>query len=271
LPGLYRIGERKPPSPDLDPQRLSLYIPGGLLDQAEAQAMRAGVETVQEYCQGLLERAIELEHAREVMAETEAKRGSFEGLDEIANDPHYLAEWSGLSSGAYLERPTVHLPVDTEPAAEPAARLEPADDVDSRDGEVEHVAAVPILPPGQPSEAARVILRHAVLLGDDPGALLAVLRQGAPVDPEAAQQLLQALAELEVEHRARAQLDRQVAYALHRLAFEGELLLTNPWSGMVPDETTVDLMRIVQEAVDRVLSGQDIRYYAPEAGPERRP
>lgn len=274
LPGIYRIGERKRPDPDLEPQRLTLYLPAGALDEAEAQAMRAGVETIQEYCQGLLERAIDLEHAREVVAETEAKRGSFEGLHEIANDPHYLAEWSGLSAGALREPPaTPH----EDPRAENNAQNPAANDSAERSGlEPQSDPLPPALTaeaspaPVEPSAAARVILRHAVLLGDEPGALLAMLRRGEPIDPATGQELLQALAELEVQHRSSGQLDRRVAYALHRLAFEGEILITNAWSGMMPDEGTVDLLRIVQEAVDRVLSGEDIRYFAPDADPERR-
>lgn len=273
LPGIYRIGERKRPDPDLEPQRLTLYLPAGALDQAEAQAMRAGIETIQEYCQGLLERAIELEHAREVVAETEAKRGSFEGLHEIANDPDYLAEWSGLNPGARREQPP-------EEAAQPASATETVADEPAEgpepapapqaDGRPPAVATELVPPPLVPSAAARVVLRHAVLLGDDPGALLAMLRRSEPVDPATGQELLQALAELEVQHRASGQLDRRVAYALHRLAFEGEILITNAWSGVMPDEATVDLLRIIQEAVDRVLSGEDIRYFAPDGGPERR-
>ncbi len=94
LPGVYRIGDDKPPDPNLEPQRLSLYLPWSTLDRAEAQATRFVFETVQDYCTDLLARAIDAERVREQIAEVEAKRGTLEGLHEIADDPEYLAELS---------------------------------------------------------------------------------------------------------------------------------------------------------------------------------
>jgi hypothetical protein len=62
-------------------------------------------------------------------------------------------------------------------------------------------------------------------------------------------------------------LDRTFAFALHRLAFEGQVLLTDAHSDAAADPATVDALRRVQEAVDRVLSGEDIRYYpSPDSG-----
>ena len=55
-------------------------------------------------------------------------------------------------------------------------------------------------------------------------------------------------------------LDRRLAFALHRLAFESQILHTDAWPGAF-DAWTVDTLRAVQEAVERILSGQDIRYY----------
>jgi hypothetical protein len=123
-------------------------------------------------------------------------------------------------------------------------------------------------PPPESSRAAEVVLRHAALIGDDASALLPTLRRGAPIDAAAAQELLAALRELEVLYRGTPSIDRKVAYALHRLAFEGQVLITDAWPGAPVDEGTVDVLRIVQEAVDRVLSGEDIRYFAPQQRPE---
>ena len=95
-----------------------------------------------------------------------------------------------------------------------------------------------------------------------PGGFLATIRRGESVPEAAAGELLQALNALEVEYREARSIDRRVAYALHRLAFEGQVLHTDAWPGAL-DESTVNLLRIVQEAVDRVLSGEDIRYYPP--------
>ena len=75
LPGLYRLGEDKGPDPNLEPQRLTLCLPGTILDAAEAQAKKAGIETIQEYCTDLLRCVIEAERVREQVAEVEARRG----------------------------------------------------------------------------------------------------------------------------------------------------------------------------------------------------
>jgi hypothetical protein len=239
MPGLSRIHETKIPSPTAELQRLTLYLPGGVLDEAEAQAMRAGAPSVQAYCEALLRDAIEGQHSRTQAEQAEARSNPLEALDEIASDPDYLAEWTA------------------------SAVLRPA-----RDGALEPPREVPPAPAPAPeatmSRAHDVVLRHATLVGDDPNALLATLRRGEPIAPDAAQELLQALIDLEREHRDRVHLDRRLAYALHRLAFEGQILLTEAWPGLPVDPGTVDVLRIVQEAVDRVLSGEDIRYYAED-------
>ena len=53
--------------------------------------------------------------------------------------------------------------------------------------------------------------------------------------------------DLEVEHRDRDQLDRRLAYALHRLAFEGQVLLTDAWPAAA-DAGTIDVLRIVHDS-----------------------
>jgi hypothetical protein len=237
LPTAYWISERKGPDPNDEPQRLTLYLPAKLLDLAEKQASKAGVETIQAYCEGLLARAIEDERAREVLDATVARHGTFEGFDAISNDPEYLAEWT-----ASLVR-----------------KDQPTDEPD-----------MPSLPSPRSlnnrahSSAAETVLRHAGLSDDDPSGFLPKLRRGEPVSAEAASELLQALIDLEAENREKAAIERRLAYALHRLAFEGQVLLTDGWHGAAGDASTVDVLRIVQEGVDRILSGEDIRYY-PQA------
>jgi hypothetical protein len=48
---------------------------------------------------------------------------------------------------------------------------------------------------------------------------------------------------------------------LHRLSLESQVLLTDAWPGVF-DERMIAAIRSVQEAVERILSGQDIRYYS---------
>ena len=267
MPGLYRFGDRKPPDPGLEPQRITLYLPDRLLDQAEAQARRHGAETLQEYCEELLARAISVEHDREVVEEAEARRGHLEGLDAIANDPEYLAEWEAALPRTRTDRPSPpeESPALTAPAPGPDDTPESAPE--SRPAPPARES--PEVPESIP--AVEVVLRHAAIREDDPSAFLPTLRRGEPIDSTTARELLAALAELEAAYRPASRLDRLVAYALHRLAFEGQVLLTDAWPGAPVDEATVDVLRVVQEAVDRVLSGQDIRYFATGTGPETPP
>ena len=236
--GSFRLGQGKPLGINLDEQRITLYLPAHVLDRAEEQANKAGVSTVQQYCAGLLLDAIEAARSREQVAEVEAKRGSLVGFHAITEDPEYLAEWS--ASAAPRERAEF-------PVVEPPDATQEADAM--TDG---------------PSPAAQTVLRHAAVGSDDPLGFLAAIRRGESVVEASASELLQAINALEVEYRDARAIDRRIAYALHRLAFEGQVLHTDAWPGAL-DESTVNLLRIVQEAVDRVLSGEDIRYYPPGA------
>ena len=246
LPGIYRFHERKPDDPNEEPQRLTVYLTGTLLDLAEAQARRTGHATVQAYCEDVLRRTIEAERDRGRVEDVEARRGAMEGLKAIAEDPEYLAELSASQNRSAKEKE------DGEPKIRPAAEWE---------------LLPPEPAPPRPSEAADVVLRHAGLGADDPAAFLPALRRGEPIGAEVAQELLQALADLELEFRDAPRLDRRLAYALHRLAFEGQVLLTDAWAGAA-EATTVDVLRVVQEAVDRVLSGEDIRYFSEGPAPD---
>ncbi len=125
------------------------------------------------------------------------------------------------------------------------------------------------MPTAGPSPAALAVLRHAAMADDDPNGFLATLRRGESVPEPVVGELLQALNALEVEYRNAAAIDRRVAYALHRLAFEGQILHTDAWAGALNAET-VNTLRIVQEAVDRILSGEDIRYYPGRILSDRR-
>ena len=123
------------------------------------------------------------------------------------------------------------------------------------------------VPAGSLSAAAEVVLRHAGQAGDAGPSFLANLRRGESVPLAEVAELARALHVLEEESRDASMLDRRVVYALHRLAFEAQVLHTDAWPGAF-DDWTVDTLRAVQEAVDRILSGQDIRYYTPGSRPE---
>lgn len=242
LPGVYRFGDRQPPDPALEPQRVSLYLPASVLERADAMSLRAGYPDAQRYCERLLTVALEHEQVREAVEEVEQRHGSMAGLRAIADDPEYLAEWS-----ASARSPSPPIP---SPPPKAATSLALTDD----------------RPADEDAGAAEVVLRHASLRGDDPEALLAALRRGDPIAPDAARDLLKALLDLEASTRDARALPRRLAYALHKLAFEGQVLLTDAHPGAAGDPATVDVLRLVQEGVDRILSGEDIRYYPVDGG-----
>ena len=78
--------------------------------------------------------------------------------------------------------------------------------------------------------------------------------------PERATELLDALRRIEAEQEGATVLDRQLSYALHRLAMESQVMLTEAWPGAF-DRPMVGTIRAVQEMVERILSGRDVRFY----------
>ena len=287
LPGLFRLGDqdRKWPDPNLEPTRLSLYLPGTVLDKAEALASKAGVETVQDYCTELLRRAIEAEGSRMHVADLEARQGPLAGLNEIADDPEYLAEWNAQASARRPPPATPSL-VELVQAKEPdRARDEFSIALPRPEIEVPEGLAAEATPPPSPlpspspsplrpawpilSHPAEVVLKHAGqgTDGGDPQAFLPSLRRAESAPLAEIAELARALQMLETEYQGMPVIPRAVAHALHRLALEAQVLHTDAFPGAF-DDWTVDTIRAVQEAVDRVLSGQDIRYYPTDSRSE---
>ena len=278
LPGVYRFGDEKPTDPNAEPQRLTLYVPGTALDLAEMQAVRLGFRDAQEYCAEVVLRAIEAEHVKEQVAGVEAKHGALEGWHEIAEDADYLAELSALGVARRPAPPSVTPPpindtvetlvpisIDRSHRPREITYIEAPDRVlhvesayrpSPANLAIEHSEAAPTLG----DDSADVILRHAGQAGDDPYAFLPCLRRGESVPPAEVAELAQALSELERDYRGVRSMDRSLTFALHRLAFESQILATDAWPGAF-DVWTVDMVRAVQEAVERILSGRDIRYY----------
>ncbi len=113
--------------------------------------------------------------------------------------------------------------------------------------------------------ALEILGRHVGWVADDWG-FLPCLRRGEAVPPIRVSELTRALGELEEELRGAELLDRRTAHALHRLALESQVLLTDAWPGVF-DDNAVAAIRTIQEAVERILSGADIRYYPAPAEP----
>jgi hypothetical protein len=280
LPGVYRFGEEIRSDPSLEPQRLTLYLNWRQLDTAEALAAQTGGMTIQEYCTGLLQQAIEAERIRAQVADLEAERGMLEGLHQIADDPEYLAEWSAEIQAQARERveqirletPGGSVPVPETGAAADGSGAAGDESTDAMAGDPDPAVAahafgeaVESVRPLSP--AAEVVLRHALQAGEEGPSFLARLRRGESAAVSEVAELARALHELEKESRDATMMDRRLVYALHRLAFEAQVLHTDAWPGVF-DEWTVDTVRAAQEAVDRILSGQDIRYYSPRSRPE---
>jgi hypothetical protein len=300
LPGVFRTGENRPTDSGNDLDRIILYVPARILDLAEVLADKAGVPTVQDYCALLLMQALESERVKRKVSDFEARRGPLEGLKQIADDIHYLAEWqeqsgsraeapspgrAGNHDPAGKSPPTVNEPITVGIAlAEGNVRqLESAPDMDrpdfAEDEEkrdqppatvVEPVAGViPIFSPEPTlvkmtdSAAVDVVLRHAGS-GEDQWGFLPCLRRGEPVPAVKVAELNYALNQLEGELKGANTVERRTAHALYRLALEAQVLLTDAWPGVF-DERIITAIRTVQEAVERILSGQDVRYYpSPE-------
>jgi hypothetical protein len=244
--GLTRTGWHKVLGPDDEPQRLTLYLPGRELDRATLLAQATGARSVQEYCEDLLAEAIASAHALQRLAEREEVQDVLRSLDELTSDPGYLAEWSTSAQTRATPGPV------SLPARDPSVP-----------------ALTPAEPDASPPDDPRaVVLRHA---GTGPRTattapgILDDLRQGHPARPDQARELLAALLALEDELRGLDAVDRLLAFALHRLAFEGQLLVAEAWPTLAADPGTRDTLYLVQEAVDRILSGQDIRYDTPPA------
>ena len=263
LPPVFRTGEHRPIGTGNELDRIILYLPARALDLAEALA----------------------EKDRQKVIEIEARRGPLEGLKQIAADPDYLAEWQAESESRPAPRPPVAsdiIAVDfvladaAGTAAAPASESEGVqwieeateDDRPVLPGEpaprtgprpvAPAVLAQPMLEVITNRTALEVLWRHVGLDGDQ-WAFLPCLRRGVSVPGARSAELLTALKQLETEHRGTEVLDRRMAHALHRLALESQVLLTDAWPGVF-DGPMIATIRTVQEAVERILSGQDIRY-----------
>jgi hypothetical protein len=231
----FRHGDRLRPDVDDEPIRLTLYLPGRVLDLAEKLSNRAKVLTVQLYCERLLTKALEAEWSIGHVAEAEEKHGPFEGLRDVTDDPEYLAEWTasiarrdGEDSGDVIDEHAV----DSAPAI-----------------------ALPPEPAMPPSDASLdVVIRHAGLNGEEPFGFLPCLRRGDVPPLETVEELGAALVQLDRSLAGATTLDRRLAHALHRLALESQVLHTDAFPGAF-DAWTIEAIRAVQAAVERILSG----------------
>ncbi len=261
LPGVKRVGEQRLLDPGDEAQRLSLYLPGKLLDEAGELARAAGVASIQKYCEGLLAQAISAERARHRLANDEEMRGVLDRIDALASELHGAGSAEEVEEGVeaaaegWYRLDGLNVESDMEEglseAGEGTAGGELAEvEADPRVEEL--LEKVPL--------AVEAVMRHAGMSGGGEEGFLARLRRGEAVGHEDVSELLTAIQVLELGWMEEERIDRRAAFALHRVAFEGQLLVSEGWPTLGADEATVSALRAVQEAVDRVLSGEDIRY-----------
>ena len=237
LPGLHRITDRKIPDHRGEPQRLTLYLPGGLLDFAEELANREGGRSVQDYCEQVLRDRLEALAADEP-AKPPSEPGrprplDLDSLDALADDPEYLAEWSAARLG--IRPPERAAPRPSDPTSSSVTELITSD------------------PEG-------VVARHAASGLEITEAFLPALRRGEAVAGPVAAELLAALEAIEAGYDSDRPIPRALGYDLHRIAFEGQVLLADRWPAAGTDPETVEALLIAQESVARILSGADVRY-----------
>lgn len=240
-----------PPEPDTpEPveasQVIAVPIPASLWERARLQAEAGGFGSLEEYAAEILRAAI--------LSRGEAVR--------IEPDPEILDPEAEGVEGEGEEGPATAIALVDWGTAAAGLGMEAETEVDSNRSEREEIVmdgANVTTGRSAPEEVVALVLHHAAPGVYDPSSFLAALRRGEPPEPGAARELLDALAALERSYQGEGWIERRVAFALHRLAFEGQVLLTDAW-GRLADAQTVSLLRAVQEAVDRVLSGEDIRY-----------
>jgi hypothetical protein len=238
----FRHGDRPRPDPNDDLQRLTLYLTGHLLNLAETLTVRSGAASTQAYCEQVLIRALLTEQSNLQIENAEARQGPFEGLREISEDPEYLAEWNA----SIMNR-------DEKP--------DPTIDAESRPPFTltrENLAPLPA-PEFAPPAGYETILRHAAVGHEDPLGFLQSLRRGEIPSSDTVEELGSALVDLDRDLQGARGIDRRLTFALHRLAFESQVLHTDAWPDAF-DTWTIDAIRAVQSAVDRILSGVPSSY-----------
>ena len=274
LPPVFRSGEHKLPDPGEEPQRIIIYLPSAVLNQAEILAGKAGVPTIQEYCSGLLRQAIEIERVKAHLVDVEEKRGPLEGFNEVTEDPDYLVEWheqsesretaAGKSQPLHFSRvedgndPST---ADSSPGPEHGERVERSlVRIEPSPRVIRPVITERIVPEVLDGTAIEAVLAHVGGGDHEPHAFLPSLRRGQPLSPGGVSELMAALHQIEADQQGVSMLDRRLAYALYRLALESQVLLTEAWPGVF-DERTIGAIRAVQAMVERILSCPEIRYY----------
>ena len=230
IQGLHRVTDQRLQTHRDEAQRLTLYLPGRLLDLAESLAIQSGNVTTQEYCESVLSRALEAEAASAEADRSRRLDGPLLVIDEVAQDVVF-AQSTQRTDGLRLPGPrtaSTSLPKFVTPKTVEADRFEAA--VHRLKAEV---------------EPASSSLAQETMLG--------CLRSGTPVGAAIAATLFDVLEVVAEQLRRSDEIPTGLCHLLFRLAFEPQVLLTEAWPQLAGDPTTLRAVRTVQELVESIL------------------
>ncbi len=238
VPGTFQSYQKEGLNVSSEPQRIVLYLPIELLDRIEQRALTEGMDSLQRYCEQLIINAFgDLDQRPKPKFESSPDppvvRNALRSLDENLDLIESLSEAEEAMPSQQEEIRVASAPTSTM-----------------------LFEAIPEIV----DDAVATILQHAGINDPQQRGLLSRLRASDQIDPNAFFGLWNALEQLENSLRESPILDRRLGFALHRLGFEGQILVSEPVSGTVFEEHVIQFVRLIQEKVDRILSGQDIRY-----------
>jgi hypothetical protein len=257
LPGLHRVTEHKIPTHLTEPQRLTLYLTGEIMDLAEELARQAKARSPQHFCEDLLTQALLTEQDKEEKRVEGIVVSAFDALEGYVREEALDTERDLIIEPSEVE--------DTQPAPPVAPRVAirlaiPQATILSKTEEElsdrETVIKNPAHP--QPSfsadRAAETVMRHAGLRELlNSSAFLPRLRLGECVESPEVSDLFEALDVLEQSLQKDPRLDKSLAQALHRLAYEPQVLISEAWPILAEDLETMKTVRIVQAQVERIF------------------
>jgi hypothetical protein len=221
--GLFRSGERKPIGGDEELQPLSIYVPGRVLDQAEALANAFRSPSIQAFCERLLPEALNMVQAQVRLASSEQTRAVLEAIDAL--DHGLLARL--MPAGAIEES---RGPFEAEEVEEPLPEIR-----------VTIGGAEDLSPSPFEARVTRVEARADRSLLEE---LVAEGRAGR-VEAGDVDRLLLLIGRLEEAWQESLTIDRQAALALGRMK---AVIARAPHSGALVE---------LDQAIDRLLDGGD--------------
>ena len=255
LPGLHRVTERKIPTHLTEPQRLTLYLTGEIMDLAEELARQVKARSPQHFCEDLLTQALLTEQYREEKRVEGLVVSAFDAIEGYVREEALDTERDLIIDPSEVE--------DTPPAPPVAPRVAirlaiPQATILAKPIPGHPVSESVIDDQPQPAltavRAAETVMKHAGLRELSNSSLfLPRLRMGECVESPEISDLLESLDVLEQLLQIDPRLDKSLVQALHRLAYEPQVLISEAWPILAEDLETVKAIRTVQAQVERIF------------------